>query len=100
MSMTRAKLITAINQTFPRMQCRLGEDFSSSNRGSIWTGEDAGEAADGNSIFNHYAFDVDPQETVWVLGVHRQLLALLQTAGWHAEFHDAGTVFILPGLIQ
>ncbi len=92
--MTRKTLMAKINKAFPKMPLRLGENFSPENKGAIWTGEDAGEASDGNSVFNYYAFEIDPQEKVYVLGVHRELLNILNDAGWHAEFYDAGTVLI------
>lgn len=91
--MKRAALIATLNRTFPGMKCRLGEDFSADYRGAIWTGEDAPDI-DGNPMFNHYGFDVDPHERVWTLGIHNALRDVLDQAGWHAEFHDPGTVFI------
>lgn len=90
---TRANLIKTLQAEFPGMQCRLGEDFSPEYKGSIWTGEDA-PSVDGNAMFSSYSHDIDPHETIWVMGVHRRLQAILDRAGWMAEFHDAGTVFI------
>ena len=76
------------------MTCLDGENFSSACAGCIWTGEGAGDGSDGHALFNHFAFDVDPKETVWIMGVHHEMQNLLDDAGWFAEFHDAGTVFL------
>lgn len=89
---TRNKLIKILEATFPRMNCRLSEDFDGS-KGAIWTGEDAPDI-DGHAMFNHYGASMDPMETVWILGTHRKLWDLLDKHNWHAEFHDSGTVFL------
>jgi hypothetical protein len=39
---------------------------------------------------------MDPQETVYTLGVRNTLKAILDEAGWYAEWNDGGTVFIFP----
>lgn len=94
--MTRSVLIHKLQKAFPKMPLRLGEDFAPDHKGTIWTGEDAGDASDGMAIFNHYGACEDPHETVWKLGSHVELWALLEGTGWHCEFYDSGTVFIYP----
>lgn len=89
---TRSKLIKILEKAFPGMECRLSEDFNGS-KGAIWTGEDAPHI-DGMPMFNHYAFEIDPKETTWIMGIHRKLNDILDKHNWHAEWHDGGTVFL------
>jgi hypothetical protein len=77
------------------MWMKLGEEFSNRHKGTIWTGEGS-SGPDGLPLFDNYAWDMDPQETVYTLGVRNTLKAILDEAGWYAEWNDGGTVFIFP----
>ena len=93
---TRAQVLAAIGKLYPTAveTMRMGEDFSPSCKGQIWTGEDAFDE-DGLDLFNYYGFDSDPKEEVWTMGVRNPLFKLLEKAGWYAECHDPGTYFLL-----
>lgn len=55
-----------------------------------------GDAAEGGTIddmpaCNYYGFDLDPQETIWVMGVHKKLRDFIEARGWFIECNDPGT---------
>ncbi len=50
--------------------------------------------SDGFPAFDYYAEDY--REVRYVLGVHKEMVALLEEHGYYAEFHDAGTVMLWP----
>ncbi len=93
-SWPRARLMREIAKAFPKLWTKRGEEFSSQYAKAIWTTAEEGEDGNGNLIFNYYALDVDPTETVYACKVHKKMVKLLNRAGWHAEFHDPGTVFL------
>lgn len=89
---TRSKLIKILQKAFPGMECRLSEDFDGT-KDAIWTGEDAPPIKE-MAMFNYYSYDTDPNETIWVMGVHRELWDILAENNWYAEFNDPGTVLL------
>jgi hypothetical protein len=96
-SIPREAMKQRIARAFPKLWMKDSEEFDPGTRGAIWTtAEDAdATASDGNRLFDAYAEDF--KETTYVLGVHRQMLALLDAGGWSAEFYDPGTVLLFPG---
>lgn len=87
---SRSRLKNILKRKFPDMWMKDGEDFSSSNAGSIWTGEGSFDN-DGIPLFDNFA-----TSPLYELGVHKDLVRVLDKHGWFAEFHDGGTVFIWP----
>jgi len=60
-----------------------------------------GDAAEGGTIdglpaCDYYAYDRDPNEDFYVLGVHRKLAELVENAGWFVECADPGTYYAYP----
>jgi hypothetical protein len=76
---------------FPALRLRASEDFDGT-KGAIWTSGEEGEASDGQLLFDYYA--VDSAEACYVMKVHREMRAMLDSAGWRAEFVDPGTVML------
>lgn len=57
-----------------------------------------GDVAEGGTIDNlpacdYYGFDCDPQERIWIMGVHKDLREFMEDHGWFVECHDPGTYF-------
>jgi hypothetical protein len=71
---------------YPHAWFKYGEDFCSSHKDSIWTGEGS-ELFNGEAIFNYYGY---PD----TMGVHPKFVAALDKVGLWAEFYDGGTVFL------
>ena len=95
--MKRLPLIKALQKAFPGIHSIApGEDFGW-NPKCIFLGDAAeGGEIDGIAACNYYAYDVDPQETIWVMGVHRKLKAFLEARGWYVECQDPGTYKAFP----
>ena len=93
--MNRHLLMKKLQTVFPKMWMKLGEEFDGNHKGTIWTGEGS-EDTEGMSLFDYYAYDMDPQERFYTMGVRNTLQTILSDAGWYAEFYDGGTVFIFP----
>jgi len=55
-----------------------------------------GGEIDGTPACDYYAYDFDPQEKIYILGVHKELRKVVEDAGWFVECHDAGTYFAYP----
>jgi len=71
-----------------------GENFCSSYKGSIWTGEGT-YSLDGEwEVFNY--FSEDYAEKNYVMGVYKPFRKIVEDAGWMIECHDPGTYFIFP----
>lgn len=60
-----------------------------------------GNAAEGGEIneipaADYYGDAMDPQEKIWVFGVHKEIIKFLEDRGWFAEWYDPGTLFAYP----
>ena len=86
---SRDDLMTQLLAKYPKMWMRRTEDFNGT-KGGIWT---SGEDGD---FFVYNAWEIDPSEERYVLGVRRDIAAILQDCGWYAEFYDPGTVLVYP----
>lgn len=90
--MNREKMMELLGVKYPKMFLSTTEEFDGSN-GGIWTsGEGEILAKDNFPLFNY--FNEVFKEIRYVLGVHREMVDLLDEHGWFAEFHDAGTVIL------
>lgn len=95
--MKRAAVIKGLIKAFPDIQCIApGEDYGWSSK-CIFLGNAAeGGTIDGVAACNYYAYDEDPYETIWVMGVHRALRDFLEKRGWYVECQDPGTYKAFP----
>ena len=80
-----------IKKNFPDVWIKDGEAFGLGERDSLWTGEGS-YMPDGRCAFDGLCLDY--KEKTYRLGVHKQLITLLDQHGFYAEQHDAGTFFI------
>ena len=79
--------------TYPGMFLKTTEEFSSSMSNGIWTSAENGdEAKDGFNLFDYYSENYKRYD----LGVHVELVALLEKHGWYAEYYDGGTAMLWP----
>jgi hypothetical protein len=62
--------------------------------GGIWVKSSEETTIEGLRAFNYYAFDIDPKEEVYIMGVHKKVHNFLEKHGWYAEPYDAGTYMI------
>jgi hypothetical protein len=69
--------------------CGSTEQFYNAlnSRGGVWC---SAEGTDGN--FDYHAWEHDPKEEVYVMGVKKELAEWAESVGWYFEFYDAGTV--------
>ncbi len=59
---------------------------------SVFLGDCAeGGTIDGYPACDYYAFESDPKEVIYVLGIHRKLRALVEKYGFFVECNDPGT---------
>jgi len=85
-------VVKRIKKAFPNIS---GVDVHDKDK--VFLGDVAeGGTIDGLSACDYYAFDFDPNEEVYVLGVHKKLAALVEKAGWFVECGDPGTYFAYP----
>jgi len=61
----------------------------------LWSGEEA-RMPDGEDAFNYYGFESDPQEKIWIMGVHKDLVQWSKSKGLFWEPNDAGTYLAYP----
>lgn len=57
---------------------------------ALWSGEGA-VMPDGKDAFNYNGYDSDPQEKIWVMGVHKDLVKWTDSKGLFWEPNDPGT---------
>ncbi len=69
--------------------CGSTEQFYGNNQGNkgVWC---SAEGTDGN--FDYNAWEHDPKEKVYVMGVKKELSEWAESVGWYFEFYDTGTV--------
>lgn len=81
------------------------EDFDG-NDGGIWTGgegnpslmdnftDDEGKTYSCEMGMFDYQYEYNPRSIYTDFGVHPKVQAILDEAGWFAEWHDGGTMFL------
>jgi len=93
-AITRDQLMQVLKQKFPNMWMKPAEDFGDGfDETAIWTGE-------GSTLHDEkYDMDVNifslySESKMYDMGVHNNLVSVLDEYGYYAEFYDGGTVFI------
>ena len=61
----------------------------------LWSGEGA-IMPDGTPAFDSMAYERDPQEKLYVMGVHKDLVKWIEAKGLFWEANDAGTYLAYP----
>ena len=56
----------------------------------LWSGEGS-VMPDGTPAFNSLSYESDPEENLYILGVHKDLVKWSSAKGLFWEAHDAGT---------
>lgn len=80
--MDTEKMIAILENKFP--QCWFKEID-----GAITSGEEA--EIDGLPAFNYNGYDSDPNESIWVMGVQKELEEFVNDLGMYWECQDPGT---------
>ena len=83
----RDQMLALLASQFPLTWFRPGEEFAEEYGWAIWTGE--GSSVGDQPAFNYYGYTN-------TMGVHPDLLRVLNQQYLYAEFRDPGTVFIWP----
>ena len=94
-----AKAVQSLQEQFPGITgIKEASDWGGPNYArAIHLGDVAeGGEIDGRAGANYNAWESDPWEKVYVLGIHRQLRDALDKLGYFAECHDPGTYFAWP----
>lgn len=83
-----------ISKKYPNLSIAVSEDFSQSDTNGIWVRgtEERITASDGRLLFDYYAEDY--LEKHYIIGIHKEINALVESLGWFFEWYDAGTAFI------
>lgn len=89
---TQDKMIAMLKSMYPKGWFKDGAEFGPEHEGQVWSGEGA-ENNEGLLLFEYYADD-PPEKDLYEMGVLKELSEFLSKHGWHAEFHDPGTVFL------
>jgi len=85
-------VIKYLTAKFPRLWAKLGQEFGRNQPTTIWSGEGS-VMPDDQAAFCSYSYDIDPEERVWQMGVHKDLIRALEAIGYHADAYDGGTYF-------
>ena len=86
--MSQGDLMALLQREFPGVNIRPTEEWDGS-KGGLWTGF-AEQPVDGELMFDYWA-GAEGREPL-----HPRLKAILDSAGWLAEPHDAGTLMLWP----
>ena len=91
------KAIEKLQKAFPGIEnIKDGEPWGA-GKNSIHLGDAAeGGTIDGLPAADSYAWEYDPAERTYILGIHRKLAGVLDDIGYFAEWYDAGTVIAYP----
>ena len=82
-------VVNRINKNFPGI-----DGVKVHSKSKIFMGNVAeGGTINGLSACDYYAFDYDPEEKIYVFGVHKKLKKVIEDAGWFVECYDPGTYF-------
>ena len=91
--MTKAEtVVRQFNRRFPDTK---GVEVRDENRIFLGNIAEGGEI-DEIPAADYYGYEMDPQEKIWELGVHKQVIEFLRDRGWFAEWYDPGTMFAFP----
>ena len=93
MSVTQKRMREIVLQRYPRLFCKLREEFD--GRPGLWfsgelTGDGSDIASDGRRLFDYYCREGDQED--YIFGVHPEINALLEAHGWWFEWYDCGTL--------
>lgn len=96
MAATVKQVVKKLQKLFPEINgIKDGAEWS--RPGAVHLGDCAeGGTINGVSACDYNAWEHDPQEKIYVLGIHRELEAALNELGWYAECHDPGTYLAYP----
>lgn len=85
-------VVNRLNNAFPKIDGICCGEEMGYGEGTIFLGDAAeGGEIDGNYACYYNGWDADPEEKIWIMGVHRKLFDLLGKCGFHAECYDPGT---------
>jgi hypothetical protein len=87
--MTRDNLMQYLSERYKGMFLRTTEEFDGTQRGIWTTGESSPDSKSGMPLFSYYT-----DSSSYQFGVHKELVAILDDAGWYAEWYDAGTIML------
>lgn len=95
-AISRDKMADILRNKFKIDFISTTEDFygrAHNDDGGIWlSAEDVDTMPDGLPIFSYYSDNYD----VYDMGVHVVFQGFLESNGWMAEWHDAGTIMLYP----
>lgn len=83
------KILSEFKKCFPTTWVKGGVEFNGDETCVLWAGEIS--QIDGIPAFNYYSFESDPKEKIYVMGVHKKLVAFAEAHGIFWECHDPGT---------
>jgi len=87
MTINRDALMALLQEKFPKMWMKESEQFDGT-KNAIWTGEGSMD----NEDFPLFNYGTD--NTMYTMGIRKELFELLEDNGWYCEWQDAGTIFI------
>ena len=87
-------IIDELREAFPDMWFKSGEEWDNDPDTAIiaWSGEDSHIGF--LPAFDHYAYETDPSEQVYKMGVHLDLHNWCDKHGMYWECYDPGTYFL------
>lgn len=88
--MKRETLMVKLKEKFG-INTRTTEEWNDT-KGGIWCTNHG--RIDFRPALDYNAWEFDPNENTYVMGVHKELMAFLTSAGWSAEPYDPETWFI------
>jgi len=89
------KAIDELNKKYPEINAVDVDEWDQRGEGrGIWFrgSENGVEASDGNRLISYYGWESDPEGKIWDMGVHKELVAVLEKHGLYGEFNDPGTL--------
>ncbi len=91
------KVVQILKQKFLGIEGIKPGDAMGYGEGSVFLGNcaEGGEINDFPAC-NYFGYADDPNETIWIMGVHRELVHETQVLGYHVECHDPGTYIAYP----
>lgn len=87
----RSKLISLLKKEFPKINGICASEELGYSKGAIHLGDCAeGGEIDDLPACDYYDFEHDPQEKIYVLGVHKKLAEFVEKHGWYVECWNPG----------
>ncbi len=90
--MTHEKILEDFQKSFPKAWGKPGSEFDGGTA-VVWSGEGS-ELNDGHECFDSAAYDWDPNERQYVMGIARALINWAAAHKCHWECHDPGTYLL------